>query len=118
MLIYKLDVHPKGWGQEDWVWNSELYCGKLLRFNAGKRCSWHYHKIKDETFSLLHGDAMLLSSWKDELEGAQETHLVVGEVVNIPPGMRHQIRAHENSILLELSTTHFENDSYRIFKGD
>jgi mannose-6-phosphate isomerase-like protein (cupin superfamily) len=118
MQVYKIDIHPKGWGQEDWVWNSDLYCGKLLRFSAGKRCSWHYHKIKDETFSLLYGEAILLTSWKNELEYAETTHLIVGEVVNIPPGMRHQIRAQKESILLELSTTHFESDSYRILKGD
>ena len=41
----------KPWGHELWIYNSELYCGKILFFNKGKRCSWHYHEIKDETFS-------------------------------------------------------------------
>ena len=42
----------KGWGYERWVVNSPEYCGKLLYFNKGKRCSWHYHKAKDEVFYL------------------------------------------------------------------
>ena len=44
---------PKGWGFEKWIVNKPEYCGKLLYFVKGKRCSWHYHKIKDEvsTFS-------------------------------------------------------------------
>ena len=35
---------PKGWGYEKWIVNTPEYCGKLLFFNEGKRCSWHYHK--------------------------------------------------------------------------
>ncbi|BCU98886.1 MAG: hypothetical protein CM15mV24_1110 [Bellamyvirus sp.] len=46
---------PKGWGYEKWIVNTEEYCGKLLFFNEGKRCSWHYHKLKDETFYLQSG---------------------------------------------------------------
>ena len=38
-----------------WIHNSEEYCGKLLFFNQGKRCSWHYHKLKDEVFYLQSG---------------------------------------------------------------
>ena len=38
----------KGWGYEIWIVNKPEYCGKLLYFNEGKRCSWHHHKIKDE----------------------------------------------------------------------
>jgi quercetin dioxygenase-like cupin family protein len=29
---------------------------RLLFFEAGKRCSWHYHKIKDETFYVQSGE--------------------------------------------------------------
>ncbi|HBY66694.1 MAG TPA: cupin domain-containing protein, partial [Flavobacteriaceae bacterium] len=41
---------PKGWGFEKWIVNNEEYCGKLLYFVKGKRCSWHFHKLKDEVF--------------------------------------------------------------------
>jgi hypothetical protein len=34
------------------------------------------------------------------------------------PGLRHQMEALENSELFEFSTEHFDNDSYRITKGD
>ena len=47
---------PKGWGYEDWIVNKEEYCGKLLFFKKGKRCSWHYHKLKDETFYIYKGE--------------------------------------------------------------
>ena len=32
---------PKGWGFEKWFHNSEKYCGKLLYFVKGKKCSYH-----------------------------------------------------------------------------
>ena len=40
----------KGWGYEKWIANSPSYCGKLLFIAKGKKCSWHYHKLKDEVF--------------------------------------------------------------------
>ena len=47
--------HEKGWGYELWIVNNNLYCGKILHFNKGKKCSWHYHKIKQETFYVQKG---------------------------------------------------------------
>lgn len=46
------NIHHKGWGFENWIVNKPEYCGKLLYFREGKMCSWHYHKLKDETFLL------------------------------------------------------------------
>ena len=47
----------KRWGSETWFANNEEhnYCGKILHFNKGKKCSWHYHKIKQETFYIQKG---------------------------------------------------------------
>ena len=59
MKSLKIKHVPKGWGYEKWIVNTEEYCGKLLFFNKGKRCSWHYHKIKDETFYLQSGSILL-----------------------------------------------------------
>ena len=47
--------HEKGWGYEDWIANDSKYCGKVLVFKAGKKCSYHMHKIKHETFYLESG---------------------------------------------------------------
>ena len=86
---------PKGWGYEKWIVNTEEYCGKLLFLNEGKRCSWHYHKLKDETFYLQPGDKF-----------------------HIYRGLRHQMIAIEDSELFEFSTEHFDEDSIRVKKGD
>ena len=47
---------PKGWGFEKWIVNCEEYCGKLLYIIKGKKCSWHFHKLKDEVFYVQSGD--------------------------------------------------------------
>jgi len=112
------EVHPKGWGHEEWIVNSDLYCGKILRFEKDKRCSWHYHNIKDEVFYLLSGKIELKVSDGDDLENSQTLTLEVGDVFHVKTGMRHQMIALESSELLEISTTHYENDSVRILKGD
>ena len=59
----------KGWGYEKWIVNCEKYCGKLLFIAKGKKCSWHYHRKKDEVFYVQSGfnkdytmDGMIISN--------------------------------------------------------
>ena len=51
----RLKIVPKGWGFEKWIVNNEKYCGKILYIVKDHKCSWHYHKIKDETFYVQSG---------------------------------------------------------------
>jgi len=111
-------VYKKGWGSEQWIINTNLYCGKLLTFQEGKRCSFHYHKLKTETFFLDSGLIEIKFSYGDVLEQAESTLLFPGESFHVPLGLRHQMCAVEDSRLYEFSTEHFEEDSYRIVKGD
>ncbi len=108
----------KGWGYEKWIVNKDLYCGKLLFFNAGKKCSWHFHVKKDEVFYLQSGRMIVRYSDSDDLSEAEELMLEPGMNFYIYPGLRHQMEAIENSELYEFSTEHFDEDSYRIVKGD
>ena len=108
----------KGWGWERWVVNKEEYCGKLLYFNAGKRCSWHYHKLKDEVFYIQSGKMIIKFSEEDDLENANEKILIKGENFHVYQGLRHQMIALEDTELFEFSTKHFDEDSIRIIKGD
>ena len=109
---------PKGWGFEKWIVNCEQYCGKLLFFEKGKRCSWHFHKIKDEVFYLQSGKMIVKYSDEDDLEKANELILNAGDNFHIYTGLRHQMIALEDSELFEFSTQHFDSDSHRIVKGD
>jgi|TARA_B100000959_G_C14843149_1_gene566932 mannose-6-phosphate isomerase-like protein (cupin superfamily) len=109
---------PKGWGYEKWIVNKEAYCGKLLFIEKDKRCSWHYHKNKDETFYLQSGKLMLYYSDGDNISEAKTLELNPGDHFYVYPGLRHQMLGLEPSELFEFSTEHFDSDSYRVIKGD
>ena len=114
----EIKLVQKGWGYEKWIVNKPEYCGKLLFFEKGKRCSWHFHKIKDEVFYLQSGLLMVYFSDEDSLENAEQVILHPGENFHVYTGLRHQMVALKDSELFEFSTQHFDSDSYRILKGD
>ena len=122
---------PKGWGYERHIVNGPLYCGKILHFVKGRKCSIHYHEKKTETFYVNCGKVEV--RWADKkmveeniatlgtdyaLKLMALTVLTQGDYFHITPGMAHQIVAIENSEIIEFSTTDFDSDSYRIRKGD
>ena len=108
----------KGLGHELWIVNKPEYCGKLLFFKEGKRCSWHYHKVKDEVFYLQSGKMLVKYSDDDDINFSKELLLNPGDNFHVYIGLRHQMIALEDSELFEFSTQHFDSDSYRIQKGD
>ena len=109
---------PKGWGFEKWIVNTEKYCGKLLYFVKGKKCSWHYHVEKDEVFYIQSGKLLVRYSDEDDLEAASTLILERGDKFHVYQGLRHQMEALEDTEMFEFSTQHFDSDSYRIVKGD
>jgi len=108
---------PKGWGEELIIENNEMYCGKLLIFKEGCRFSMHYHLIKDETWYVNKGE--FIYRWIDT-ESAEtiEQKLKVGDVVRQRVGQPHQLIALTDGEVFEVSTQHFDGDSYRVIKGD
>ena len=108
---------PKGWGEEVIITNNEKYCGKILRFNRGAKFSMHYHMIKDETWYVNEG--LFIYRWIDtETAETHEQQLGLGDVVRQYPGQPHQLEALTDGEVFEVSTQHFNNDSYRVWKGD
>lgn len=116
--IYRPERHSKGWGFEDWIVNNKKYCGKLLFFKKGKRCSFHYHKKKHETFYLLSGKMEIKVGREDGPLAARSYVFAPGGCLEIPRKLRHQMIALDDSTLFEFSTAHYEEDSKRIIKGD
>jgi len=108
---------PKGWGEELIIENNELYCGKLLIFKKGCKFSMHYHMIKDETWYVDKG--IFIYRWIDtETADLKEQTLTSGDIVRQQPGQPHQLEALEDGVVFEVSTQHFDSDSYRVWKGD
>ena len=70
----KLHVVPKGWGFEKWIVNNEKYCGKILYFVKDRKCSFHYHKLKTETFYIQSGKIILRYS---ELNKLDKTEIIL-----------------------------------------
>ena len=103
---------PKGWGKEEWIANTPMYCGKLLTVEGGKRCSLHHHENKCETFHILEGRILL------EVEG-QTFEMGPNDTVDIYPYQLHRFTGLVPfSVILEVSTQHFEFDSIRTEFGD
>jgi len=101
----------KLWGSEEWLVNNNLYCAKYLNLKRGYQCSLHYHKLKDETFYILEGIIEL-----ELQENGREVTitLVRGNQYRLKPYTLHRFRAITfRAKILEISTTHFDSDSYR-----
>jgi mannose-6-phosphate isomerase-like protein (cupin superfamily) len=112
-----MHIVEKGWGHEKIIHNSNGYCGKILCFNKGKKCSYHYHIIKDEHFYCV-GKILLRYGHSDNIEESQQIVLETGDDFHVPIGLRHQMEALEESELFEFSTTDYPEDSIRIVRGD
>jgi len=120
MEMIKNKVVDKTWGNETWIVNNELYCSKILKLEQDKFCSVHYHIKKDETFCVLAGCIMLEiceQPWIDVIDFIRRKKvksLSEGETVRIRPGVLHRFTGVEKiSLILETSTQHFDEDSYR-----
>tara|TARA_B100001939_G_scaffold46947_1_gene36439 strand:+ start:2341 stop:2715 length:375 start_codon:yes stop_codon:yes gene_type:complete len=117
MKITKPKRVDKVWGYELWVYNNEEYCGKLLVFDeAYSKFSMHYHIIKKESWYIQEGQFKF--DWIDTETATLHTNVLdVGDSVTIERGQPHQLTALKpNSIVFEVSTEHFDEDSYRIYK--
>ena len=108
----------KQWGYELWVHNDEQYCGKLLVFKKDKKFSMHYHLIKEESWYVAKGEFEY--RWIDtETATVKSTRIIEGDVVDLEQGQPHQLQAlTEGATIFEVSSKHFEEDSYRVMKGD
>lgn len=85
------------------VVNSD-YCKSYVVMTEGQRYPEHYHKIKHETFYVLHGVLNV------ELEGTLH-RLEAGEMLHIERGQDHSFWGEADVVFEEISTTYLPNDS-------
>ena len=124
-----VEFHQKSWGHEIWMANNNLYCGKLLVVYRDLRCSIHYHKIKHETFYIQSGliemrvwgqpfEINTKEGFHDPMPKCRSFLMHPGDRLVIPTDTPHQfIGVAPESTIIETSTQHFEDDSYRIHHG-
>jgi sialic acid synthase SpsE/quercetin dioxygenase-like cupin family protein len=81
------------------------YCKKILVQLPGQEHPYHHHLQKEEAFHILSGVLEL------ELEGRRMT-LHPGDVAVVQRGVKHRFWSDTGCIFEEVSSTHFNNDSF------
>ena len=99
--------------------NNEVndYCGKILHIEKGHRFSMHFHRDKHETFYVLRGRALLRIVKTEEAE-IEEVTLEEGDAYEINRLVPHQVEALEDTDIIESSTFHRDEDSYRVWRDE
>jgi mannose-6-phosphate isomerase-like protein (cupin superfamily) len=107
----------KGWGHEIIFANNQKYCGKILHFHKDSKFSMHFHIKKEETWYVASGKFKF--KWiNTDTADVEEVVLNVGDCITNKIGEPHQLFCLEEGDIFEVSTTHYDNDSYRVMKGD
>jgi mannose-6-phosphate isomerase-like protein (cupin superfamily) len=101
----------KTWGLEVHIANHADYCLKYLVFFEGQYFSNHYHVAKKEAWHCLVGGFEVALT--DEDENLDVFLLYEGDKLELERKLVHQIRALKNSIITEVSTQSFAEDSYK-----
>ncbi len=81
------------------------YCKKIMVQLPRQKHPYHYHKRKEETFQLLSGDLEV------EINGKRH-QLRPGDLILIKPEQWHKFHTLDGAIFEEISTTHYNDDSY------
>jgi D-lyxose ketol-isomerase len=80
------------------------YCKKIIVQLPGQNHPMHFHKLKEETFQVLHGDLTVSVDGNIRI-------LAPGEILLVMPGVWHSFWSKNGCVVEEVSTTHFNNDS-------
>ena len=112
-LVEKLtpETVSRPWGSEQWIVHTPDYSGKVLRYKAGHAGGLQYHVLKDETFMLLSGRAIL----RCDDGGGYLTAVLLepGDAYRFPPYAVHQVEAVTDCMGIEWSTPQ-ESDRVRV----
>ena len=86
--------------------NSRIkYAKKIIIQLPGQKHPKHYHERKEETFQVLHG------TLHSDLNGTHKI-LYPGDTLLVQPGVWHSFWTDDGCIFEEVSTTHFDDDSF------
>jgi len=77
----------------------------------------HFHLLKDEAWYISKGEFQYTYI---DTETAEQISVIVreGDCIHLMPGQPHRMLAiEEGSCIFEVSTQHFDSDSYRVERG-
>jgi mannose-6-phosphate isomerase len=106
---FAVDVErvEKPWGHELVFASTERYCGKVIFVREGEQLSLQFHREKDETIYVQSGRAEFEIG---DPGGPLDVEVVgPGRAFHLGAGTVHRIRALEDTVLLEVSTSGAED---------
>lgn len=101
---YGIDEFAKYGSTTITVVNRE-YCKRVIVLLPGQAHPEQYHKKKDETYHILHGEIALTLDGRESVRKANE-------VVVIPCGVRHGFSTRTGTVIEEVSSNYAQNDSH------
>ena len=98
----------KPWGYE-LIWaEAEGYVGKVLFINAGESLSLQFHRVKDESWLVEQGRAMLELGQAGDAVLKREV-IGPGATFRFRPGTVHRVTALEDTTIVEVSTSQLDD---------
>jgi mannose-6-phosphate isomerase len=102
------EVYPAA--RQDKPWGHELifaavdgqYAGKVIYVTSGHSLSLQYHQEKDETISVLSGEALI--EYGPDGEELTEQRFGPGDTIHLPAGVLHRVTAVTDITFAEAST--------------
>ena len=96
-------IVAKPWGRELILTPEGLpYTAKCLELKAGQKLSLQYHDLKDETLTLISGQASIVTG--QDVASLTTTPMTPFEGCHIAPGVIHRIIADTDCQVFEAST--------------
>lgn len=92
-----MKVIQKPWGREEWLVLNDKYCLKRLYIEKGHKLSLQYHEVKKETMFLEEGLCDLVYNGVVHLMEKYKPYTII-------PGDVHRLIAHDDTIILEVSS--------------
>ena len=81
------------------------YCKRIIVMLPGQAHPEQYHRQKDETYHILHGEISLTLDGRDLEQKAND-------VVVIPKGVRHGFSTRAGAVIEEVSSYYTQDDSF------
>jgi mannose-6-phosphate isomerase-like protein (cupin superfamily) len=103
VAVYRAARQDKPWGHEQ-IFAAEdgKYVGKIIHISAGQSLSLQYHERKEETISVLSGQATVHYG---PIGGAlTEAKFGPGDAIHIPARVVHRVTAITDIVFAEAST--------------
>jgi mannose-6-phosphate isomerase len=101
--VYQAARQDKPWGHElIFAAIGDKYIGKIIHVNAGHSLSLQYHREKEETISVIAGEALI--EYGPAADQLTDRKFTAGDTIHLPPGVLHRITAVSDLDFAEAST--------------